>query len=111
MSEWARIRSRGMEFLAEAKQHLSRTVERLKREGVIAQMTFDLLALKRRLKRSYRDLGRNLYEAHQLGNQELPDLFNRYDIKLLVDRISALRQEIAEKEQEIEEERQKSYPS
>jgi len=101
MADWDKVKHKTDELLRLAKDKISRTGAKLKREGVLVQKKLDLVAIRRRLNLIYADLGKAVYEARARGTEDRTFILDRDEIKRSLARIELLCQEAAAKEKEI----------
>ena len=101
MTDWNKVKHKTDEIMRLAKDKLSRTGAKLKREGVLVQKKLDLVAIRRRMNLVYADLGKAVYEARARGTEERTFILDREEIKRSIARIELLCQEAAAKEKEI----------
>ena len=102
MSDWNKIRIKASEFWLVTRKRLAQTGSLLKNESIVARKSFDLVAIKRRLRRAYANLGKAVYDAHVRESEDLSIIMARRDMKGLLFTIETLRIEVEIKEKEIE---------
>ncbi len=76
MSDWAKLKVKAGDFQQVVLQNLSKFGLTLKREGVITRKSLDLLITKRRLRRTYAQLGMLVYETHFCESEDMTALMN-----------------------------------